>query len=241
VRLATLSAGTPLSGAGASRFVNVEGHPERLADRRYISPNWVAPNYFATLGTPLRSGRDFSLLDQGQPRVAIVNEAMAHSYFVSARAIGKHFTFDGGSETYEIVGLVGDAHYYEIREVQLPTIYLNTFQFPGVSAQFVLRTTVEPTALAGAVRGTIRQLLKTVPVKNITTLDDQVNASIVPERMTAELSSVFGGLGALLAAIGLYGLMAYTVAQGTHEIGIHMALGVTAGDVARMVLRDALG
>jgi putative ABC transport system permease protein len=241
VRRATLSAGTPLSGAGASRFVNVEGHSERPADRRYISLNWVAPSYFATLGTPLRSGRDFSLLDQGQPRVAIVNEAMAHSYFGGASPIGKHFTFDGESETYEIVGLVGDAHYYEIREARLPTIYLNTFQFPGVSAQFVLRTTVEPTALASAVRGTVRQLLKTVPVKSITTLDDQVNASIVPERMIADLSSVCGGLGALLAAVGLYGLMAYTVARRTREIGIRIALGATAGDTARMVLTDALG
>ena len=95
VRSATISAPTPISGAGAGRFATVEDHPERPEDRRYISVSWVAPKYFETLGTPLLVGRDFTFEDRGRPRVAIVNQAMARYYFAGGNAIGKYFTFDG--------------------------------------------------------------------------------------------------------------------------------------------------
>ncbi|MGH9663277.1 MAG: ABC transporter permease, partial [Bryobacteraceae bacterium] len=105
VRSATISAPTPISGAAASRFVTVEGHPERPEDRRYISVSWVAPKYFETLGTPLLAGREFSFADRGRPRAAIVNQAMARYYFGGGSSIGKYFTFDGESQPYEIVGV----------------------------------------------------------------------------------------------------------------------------------------
>jgi putative ABC transport system permease protein len=241
VRAAALSAGTPISGAGASRFATVEGHPERPEDRRYISLNWVGPEYFKTLGTPLLLGRDFSSADQGRPRVAIVNQAFARYYFAGGSPIGKHVTLDDSDQAYEIVGMVGDAKYFEIREAPPRTIYLDAFQFPGYASQFSLRTFIDPAIVAPAVRRTVRELLKTVPVAKITTLDDQVDASIVPERLIATLSGLFGGLGSLLAAIGLYGLLAYTVTRRINEIGIRVALGATRGDVRRLVLTDALG
>ena len=106
---------------------------------------------------------------------------------------------------------------------------------------FVLRTYIDPSAVAGDARRTVRDVLKTVPVARVTTLSDQVDASIVPERVIAALSGLFGALGALLAAIGLYGLLAYTIARRINEIGIRMALGATPGSVTRMVLVDALG
>jgi predicted permease len=241
VRSASLSAGTPISGAGASRLANVEGHPERPEDRRYLSLNWVAPRYFETLGTPFLAGRDFNAQDQGGPRVAIVNRAMARYYFADGNPIGKHFTFDGDDQPYEIVGMVGDAHYYEIREAALRTIYLDTFQVTQPGSQFSLRTALEPAAVALEVRRAVRESLKTIPVAKIATLADQVDASIVPERLIATLSGLFGALGSLLAAIGVYGLLAYTVARRIHEIGIRMALGATPENVTRMVLREALG
>jgi putative ABC transport system permease protein len=240
VRSATMSAGTPISGAGASRFATVEGHPERPEDRRYLSLNWVAPKFFETLGTPLLAGRDFNFQDQG--RAAIVNQAMARYYFGDGNPIGKHFKFDGDDKAYEIVGMAGDAKYYEIREATPRTIYLSAFQEGRVlSNQFALRTSVDPAALGPDVRRTVRDLLKTVPVVKVTTLADQVDASIVPERVVALLSGLFGALGSALAAIGLYGLLAYTVARRVNEIGIRMALGATPGRVVRMVLGDALG
>ena len=241
VRSATLSAGTPVSGAGASRLIRVEGHPERPEDRRYVQFNWVAPKYFATLATPLVAGRDFQPQDEGGPRVAIVNQAMARYYFGAGSPIGGFFKMDGDGHAYQIAGLVGNAKYYEIQEPALRTIYLDTFQFPWVASQLVLRTWVDPEAVAPEVRRMVRDLLKTVTVARVTTLSEQVDASIVPERLMAALAGLFGGLGALLAAIGIYGLLAYTVTRRTNEIGIRMALGATPGRVTRMVLGEALG
>ena len=143
--------------------------------------------------------------------------------------------------TYEIVGVAGDANYYEIREAARRAIYLPAFRDGGIGANtFLVRTSIDPEAVAPDIRRTVRESLKTVPVTRITTLAAQVDATIVPERLIATLSGVFGALGALLAAIGLYGLLAYTVARRRNEIGIRMALGATRTAVTRMVLLDAL-
>ena len=242
VRSATLSAVTPIEGPGASRFVTVEGFHEQPEARRYVPLNWVGPKYFETFGTPLMAGRDFEFADEGRPRVAIVNQAMAHYYFGDTTPIGRHFTFDGGTLMYEIVGVVGDAKYLDLHEAAPRTIYLNAFQDArGTAQQFALRTAVAPTAVVGEVQRTVTEVLKTVPVAKVTTLADQVDASIVTERLIALLSGLFGALGALLAAIGLYGLLAYTVARRINEIGIRVALGATRRDVTSMVLKSALG
>jgi predicted permease len=241
VRSASISGVTPIQGAGAANFVTAEGHQERPEDRRYVSYNLVAPKYFATLGTPLLAGRDFQFEDQGRPRVAIVNQAMARYYFGGANPIGKHVKLDGDDKPYEIVGVVGDAKYYELRETPPRTMYLNMFQEGRMYSQFVLRTGMAPASVAGEVRLTVREILKTVPVAKVITLADQVDASIVPERLIATLSGLFGALGALIAAIGLYGLLSYTVARRANEIGIRMALGATQSGMARMVLGEALG
>jgi ABC-type antimicrobial peptide transport system permease subunit len=137
--------------------------------------------------------------------------------------------------------VAGDAKYQEIREGARRTIYLNTFQFPEPAQGFAVRTSVDPETVGPAVRRTVREVLKIVPVVRMTTLTGQVDASIVPERLIATLSGLFGALGSLLAAIGIYGLLAYTVARRINEIGIRMALGATPGAVSRMVLGEALG
>jgi predicted permease len=241
VRSATICAPSPISGAGANRGVTVEGYQAKPGEIRNVMESWIAPKYFATLGTPLLAGRDFSIQEKGGPRVAIINQTMARYYFGNSDPLGKHVTFDGGSQPYEIVGVAGDAKYMEMREATYRTIYLNTFQEPSVDSRFALRTSIDPEVVTPDVRRTVRELLKTVSVKSVTTLTDQVDASIVPERLIATLSLWFGALGALLAAIGLYGLLAYTVARRINEIGIRMALGATRSDATRMVLGDALG
>jgi ABC-type antimicrobial peptide transport system permease subunit len=148
---------------------------------------------------------------------------------------------DGIDKPYEIVGVVGDAKYYEIREPVHRAIYLTAFQDGRVIPRhFVLRTNIDPAAVTGEVRRTVRDVLKTVPVAGVTTLSDQIDASIVPERLIATLSACFGALGSLLAAIGLYGLLAYAVTRRTTEFGIRLALGATRSNVIRMVLGDAM-
>lgn len=165
---------------------------------------------------------------------------MARYYFGGANPIGKYVMRDGDTKPYEIVGVVGDAKYLEIRDAPGRTMYFNMFQEGRLFSQFELRTSVEPGSVVGEVRRTVRDVLKTVPVARVITLADQVEASIVPERLIATLSGLFGALGALIAAIGLYGLLSYTVARRTNEIGIRMALGATQSTMSRMVMGEAL-
>ena len=172
--------------------------------------------------------------------MAIINQTMARYYFGNDDPIGKRVSFDGDGQPYEIVGVAGDAKYMEMREATYRTIYLNTFQERSADSRFALRTSVDPEAVVPEVRREVSELLKTVSVKTVTTLNDQVNASIVPERLMATLSLWFGVLGALLAAIGLYGLLAYTVARRMNEIGIRMALGATRSNATWALLGDAL-
>jgi hypothetical protein len=211
---------------------------------------FVSPRYFETMGIPLTAGRDFSFRDVARSRIAIVNQAMARHYFPGVNPIGKHVAIDrdpkdggwfGSGQSYEIIGTVGDAKIFELRDAPYPVIYFNMFQESRLLHQFELRTTVDPESIAGTVRRMVRDVLKTVPVESVTTLADQVDSNIVPERLIATLSEFFGCLGVVLAGIGLYGLLAYTVARRTNEIGIRMALGATASSVSGLVLRDVLG
>jgi len=250
VRSASLSGCTPLQGCGSgSRYVIAEGHVERPEDRQRPAVSFVAPRYFETLGIPLVAGHDFSLRDAGRPRVAIVSTAVARHFFPGVNPLGRHVTIVhdprpfpfGDDQPYEIIGVAGDVKPFELRDAPYPAIYFNMFQENHLSDQFELRTSADPAALAGTVRRMAREVLTNVPVKRVTTLDAQVDSNIVPERLIATLSQFFGCMGAVLAGIGLYGLLAYTVARRTNEIGVRMALGASSGDVSRMVLGSALG
>jgi predicted permease len=240
VRSATVCAPIPLSGGAAPRIIHVEGRPEPAGDRRYVMASWVAPKYFETLGTPILAGRDFSFADRNRSRVAIVNESTARHYFGSENPLGRSLTFDGDNRPYEIVGVAGDAKYQDVHEGQRRTIYLNTFQSSRPASAFALRTSVDPQRVAAAARQVMNRTAKGVPVVSVTTMAAHVDANLVPERLIALLSSWFGALAALLAAIGLYGLLAYTVARRAGEIGVRMALGATQRSIFRMVVGEAL-
>ena len=245
VRSASLGGPAPISGAGASGFADVEGFQERAEDRRWVLIHYASPKWFETLGTPLLAGRGFTIEDGARP-VAIVNRTFARYYFAGRDPIGKHVTLYHVTlvpdpRTYEIVGVAGDANYAEIREPASRGIYVPVFHDGRVSGStFEIHTDIGPEAIAGDVRRAVREVAPGVSVARIVTLADQIDASIVPERLLAMLSGFFGTLGAVLAGIGLYGLLAYTVARRTNEIGIRLALGATARDVTLMVLRDAL-
>jgi predicted permease len=240
VRSASICWMPPISGGGSDGNVSIDGYTPKPGENRTVYKNWVAPRYFETLGIPFLAGRDFSFQDQPQSTpVAIINQSMARAYFGAANPIGRHVAFDGDSKAYEIVGVAGDTKYLEIREAIPKTVFLATFQVRQPSSQFAIRTVAGPLSIIPEARRQVRDLLKTVAVGKVMTMEQQVDASIVQERLIALLSGLFGGLGSLLAAIGLYGLLAYTVARRTNEIGIRMALGASRRDVTRMVLRDA--
>jgi predicted permease len=240
VQSATLSAVTPIEGGAASRFVTIEGQPEDPAQRARVSLNWVAPRYFETFRTPLIAGRDFRFEDAGGPDVAIVNQSFARHYFGDATPSGRRMTLERETTPFEIVGVVADAKYADLREPAPRTVYLNAFQ-GRIASHFALRTTLPPASIAGPVRHAAAEAIPSVAIAKVTTLDDQLNASLVIERLMATLSMLFAAAGAALAAIGLYGLLAYTVARRTGEIGLRLALGATDRDVMKMVLAGAAG
>jgi putative ABC transport system permease protein len=240
VRSASICGASPIQGRSAGSPAKVEGYQDQAGESRMIFQNWVAPRYFETLGSPLLAGRDFTFQDVDGPPVVIVNQAMARHYFGGGNPVGRHVVFDHNDRQYEIVGLVADSKYAGIQQDMIPTAYLHAFQRMPFS-QFIIRTSIKPSAAIPEMRRVVRESLKTVRVSSVTTMDEQIEASIVPERLVAMLSELFGGLGSVLAAVGLYGLVAYTVARRKNEIGIRMALGARRKDVIQMVLRDAMG
>jgi predicted permease len=242
VSSATFSEMSPMEGPGASSFASADDHPEKTTP---VSINYIAPEYFETYGTPFLTGRDFSARDQAGSRVAIINDAAARDCFGNENPIGRHITLSHitltkGEKTYEVVGVVGDAKYNDFKQPAPPTIYADLLQEGFIGSQLAVRARIDPGGVAGAVRQTEATVLKTVPIVRMMGMNEQIDSSIVPQRLFATLSAGFGTLGALLAVIGLYGLLACTVAWRTHEIGVRMALGAAATDVMRIVLHDAL-
>jgi hypothetical protein len=237
----TLSATTPIQGGGAARFVNVEGLVIPQEDRRYVSLNWVAPRYFETLGTPVVAGRDFARDDAGRAPVAIVNEAMARRYFGDRSALGRRFSFDEVDRVYEIIGVVADAKYIDLHQPAPPTVYLHALQEGrGAFSDLTLHTIGPPLRVLPEVRSAVGQTLgDRVRIATARTMADQMDATLVPERLMAWLSVWFGVLGATLAAIGVYGRLSYAVKRRTAEIGVRMALGATRRSVVAMVLGSA--
>jgi predicted permease len=241
VRSASASLIIPISGGGISNVVQVEGYTPRPEEDKEVDISPVAPKYFETLGTPMLAGRDFTLQDRaGSPKVAIINQTMARYYFRSAKPIGRHVT-TGFNGAMEIVGVVGDAKYLSLRETTPRTLYLPCFQgdLPWGPAVFV-RTSLPISAIATPLRNVVRALDRNVPLNDIWTLSQQVEQSLISERLIAMLSTFFGLLALVLACIGLYGVMSYSVVRRTNEIGIRMALGAASRDVLRLVLQETM-
>ncbi|MEA2446258.1 MAG: putative transport system permease protein [Thermoleophilales bacterium] len=239
---------TPIQGCGAMRFVIVDERPEPEETRIRVSLNFVSPGYFETLRVPFKAGRDFSMQDVGRPRVAIINEAMAGHYFPGGDAVGKYFRVDpdkrfggwNGEEPYEVIGVVANSKNVDLHAPAPRSMFFNMFQENEVMTQFLLRTAVDPDSIAGPARQAVREELSTARVLRVTTLSRQVDSAIVPERLVATLASYFGLLAIALSGIGLYGLLSYTVARRTGEIGVRIAIGASAVDIWWLVLRRAL-
>jgi predicted permease len=235
-----------LADTDASSNVTVEGYSAREHEDMNVRTNWVGPSYFATMGTALMSGREFAESDkEGGQKVAIINERMARRFFAGRNPIGLHFAFGSGNEVgpdIEIVGVVQDSKHATVSGDIEPYAYLPYAQFSNLGRlTFYVRTQQDPSALAATLRKTVQAYDSNLPVFDIRTLSEQRDENIFPERLMAALSICFGALASLLAAIGLYGVMAYMVTLRTREIGIRAALGATRGNIAWLILREAIG
>ncbi|HEY7697018.1 MAG TPA: FtsX-like permease family protein, partial [Vicinamibacteria bacterium] len=229
----------PLFG-GFSRSVYLEGQPEEQAGVLVLT-NGVDAGYFDTVGTALVSGRDFTPADrEGSVRVAIVNEKMAENFWPGANPIGKRFRFYGDDFFHEVVGVVKTAKYVTMGEN--PTAVAFSPRRQGFADAMVLhvRTTGDPGRALAAARQVLREIDARVPVLNTWTISDLIGQSLWAPKLAAVLLATLGGLALVLASVGLYGVMAYSVSQRNQEIGLRMALGAAQGDVVGMVLKQAM-
>jgi predicted permease len=243
VRSASLSFMGPFMRGTWRNKISIQGYTPRPGESVTSFANAVGPKYFETVGTPLLLGRSFSLKDdENAPKVAVVNESMARRFFGNENPIGKRFGLGGveNSGKIEIIGVVKDSKYSDVREESRSMIFLQFHQYLNNMHQLELRTVGDSAAVAAAVRRELQAVDKSLPVLEVATLEQQVDASLVQERLLAKLSSIFGLLALLLAGIGLYGLMSYTVVKRTGEIGIRMALGAQRGQIVRLVMRETL-
>ncbi len=235
-------------------WVTVEGYTPRAGDRPDVFMNSIGPNYFGTLGVPVVAGRDFTTQDTQEvlhnppdfwsPTKVIINESLAKKYFSGRNPLGRHLGFgiDPGTKLdLESVGVVKDIKYMNVRNVIPEQAFVPYLAGHYVSQMTVyVRTALDPDQLFPVLRTRVREMDPNLPIYAMRTTQEQLDNSLTTERMIASLSIAFGILATLLATIGLYGVMAYTVARRTREIGIRMALGALAGNVIWMVMREVL-
>ena len=244
VRAAGATNDADLAGMGIDGDVKVSGYTSKPDEDYTVELPWVSDNYLQTLGIPLVAGRYFSTADSATAtKVIIVNETFARHYFGNAQnALGNHVSRPQRPETDSmIVGVVRDAKHESVRDPAIATAYRPFVQGEKpVGLAFYVRTWQPPDSAAGSIRAAIANIDSKLIVNDLTTLSTQIDDTIANERTIALLASTFGVLATLLAGIGLYGILAYSTAQRTHEIGIRMALGAQRSAMVRLILREIL-
>jgi predicted permease len=244
VESVTLSKEALLAQSGSNSAFIPEGRTKISGDEQHIPFNSVGQSFFTTMGIPILYGRSFDVRDtSSSPGAAVISRALAEKEFPGKNPVGLSFRRKEGGEQFEIVGVCADAKYAWIRDKAPPIFYVLYTQQKDArgSMTYEVRTHGNPLNSVGAVRGAVESVDKDLPLIEVRTQQQQIDAALAPERSFASVTSGFGILAVLLASIGVYGVIAAGVSRRVNEIGVRMALGARAEQVLRMVMGEALG
>jgi predicted permease len=249
VRAAGAASFLPISGAGSIIHFNIQGRPPKTP-HEYVMANYrvVSPNYLRTMGIPLMNGRLMTEADRdGTSSVVVINATMAKTFFPNESPLGKHLqlgaTPDKDQPWMEVVGVVGDVKQSLASEAptEMYVPYRQAIkELPVFSLSLVLRTAADPKTLANSLTSAVHEIDRNQPLVNIRTMEENVSASVSQPRFRTVLLTILAGIALLIAAVGIYGVMAFSVGQRTHEIGTRMALGSTPGQIFKLVIGDGL-
>ena len=231
----------PLTGQQSRIGVGIEGREPKPDEPTRAAPRGITPDYFQAMGITLTQGRRFTKQDTAaSPKVAIVNETMAKRYWPDASPIGRRVRLGGTDAWMEVVGIVGDVKHWGLDLPVNPEIYMPMAQYPWRAINLAIAADVEPAGLAGAVREQLKALDPALPLSNVLTMNAVASQSVAPRRAVMLLLAIFSVLALVLAAAGIYGVMAHIVALRTSEIGVRMTLGARPADVMRLILGEGL-